>query len=351
MPFPIADGRIKTLGEDQELRTSILIRDNPIRGEGHVDFLGESEGSLPPPHDSFPDAGEAINDFLVHVRKLQIPPSRWTKSQTLLAERRIIPYSTELHWRLQNYSYKLGCYARTPHRRLLEYRWVKRFVWSMDRLHSIYSIGRKTSWRIHVVRGEINKKTAYIQARSFMGQSSGSQWESTPSWRKSKNGLKKRFILKTHENCGESISSTLRIRNSRKPWRTHVRSWKRQLLLLCPVKLWRIVGSGGSDKNKTKLACILEANESNRMRVGNSEPSNHEDHIAGKGDNSLQHYNLVHKFIPMPQAMKIPAGKAAVDKDWKNWRKYRHGSWRKSEVNQRWSMKQGMKERPYNLRH
>ena len=27
-------------------------------------------------------------------------------------------------------------------------------------------------------------------------------------------------------------------------------------------------------------------------------------------------YNLVHKFIPMPQAMKIPAAKAAVDKEW-----------------------------------
>ena len=52
------------------------------------------------------------------------------------------------------------------------------------------------------------------------------------------------------------------------------------------------------------------------MRMGNSEPSNHEDHIAGKGENSLQHYNLVHKFIPMPQAMKIPAAKAAVDKEW-----------------------------------
>ena len=26
-------------------------------------FLGESEGSLPPLHDSFPDAGEAMNDF------------------------------------------------------------------------------------------------------------------------------------------------------------------------------------------------------------------------------------------------------------------------------------------------
>ena len=59
-------------------------------------------------------------------------------------------------------------------------------------------------------------------------------------------------------------------------------------------------GSGGSNKIKTKFACILEADESTRMRMENSEPSNHEGHIAGKGENSLQHYNLVHKFIPMP---------------------------------------------------
>ena len=52
------------------------------------------------------------------------------------------------------------------------------------------------------------------------------------------------------------------------------------------------------------------------MRIGNSIPHHHEDHIAGKGENSLHHYNLVHKFIPMPQAMKIPAVKAAVDKKW-----------------------------------
>ena len=57
---PVADGRIKHPGGDQELRTSTLIRERPIRGESHVDFLGESEGSpLLPPHDSYPDAGEA----------------------------------------------------------------------------------------------------------------------------------------------------------------------------------------------------------------------------------------------------------------------------------------------------
>ena len=61
--FPVADGRIKLPGGDQDLRTSTLIRERPIRGESHVDFLGDSEGSLPPPHDSFPNAGEAIYDF------------------------------------------------------------------------------------------------------------------------------------------------------------------------------------------------------------------------------------------------------------------------------------------------
>ena len=50
--------------------------------------------------------------------------------------------------------------------------------------------------------------------------------------------------------------------------------------------------------------------------MGNSLPNHHEDHIAGKGDNSLQHYNLVHNFIPMHQAMKILTAKAAVDKEW-----------------------------------
>ena len=75
-------------------------------------------------------------------------------------------------------------------------------------------------------------------------------------------------------------------------------------------------GSGTSNKIKTKLACILETGESTRLRVGESLTNHHEDNIAGKGDNSLQHYNLVHKFIPMPQAMKIPAAKAAVDNEW-----------------------------------
>ena len=73
---------------------------------------------------------------------------------------------------------------------------------------------------------------------------------------------------------------------------------------------------GKTNEIKSKLACILELSESTRLRMEESLPNYHEDHITGKGDNSLQHHNLVHKFDPMPQVMKIPEAKAAVDKEW-----------------------------------
>ena len=56
-------GKVRLSGGDQELRTSTLIRDHPNRGEEHEDLLGEPEGSPPQPQDSFPNAGEARNDF------------------------------------------------------------------------------------------------------------------------------------------------------------------------------------------------------------------------------------------------------------------------------------------------
>ena len=60
----------------------------------------------------------------------------------------------------------------------------------------------------------------------------------------------------------------------------------------------------------TKHAWIVEAH-------GSTPPKDHEDHIAGKGYKSISHYILVHKFLPMPQAMKIPDAKAAAHKEWK----------------------------------
>ena len=64
----------------------------------------------------------------------------------------------------------------------------------------------------------------------------------------------------------------------------------------------------------TKYACIVEADELLRNRMAGSPHKNHEDHIAGNGMNSLSRYNLEHKFILIPQAMKIPDAKATVEK-------------------------------------
>ena len=52
-----------------------------------------------------------------------------------------------------------------------------------------------------------------------------------------------------------------------------------------------------SNDFKSKFACILEASEATRMRMEEALPKYHEDHIVGKGNNSLQHHNMVHKSL------------------------------------------------------
>ena len=73
---------------------------------------------------------------------------------------------------------------------------------------------------------------------------------------------------------------------------------------------------GKTNEFKSKLGCFLEASEFTRMCMEETLPKYHEDQIAGKGDNSLQHYIICYtNFILMLQATKIPAAKA-VGREW-----------------------------------
>ena len=106
-------------------------------------------------------------------------------------------------------------------------------------------------------------------------------------------------------------------KSSRKSLRMQEEHWKHQWLLPC---LARHARKTSMERPVARLMISnqnlrVSPRESTRMRMEESLPNYHEDHIAGRGDNSLQHNNLVHNF-PMPQAMKIPAAKAAVDKEW-----------------------------------
>ena len=60
----------------------------------------------------------------------------------------------------------------------------------------------------------------------------------------------------------------------------------------------------GPDTRKSKCSCVVETSGSTRKRLEGTQPKDYEDHSAGRGFNSLSHYNLVHKFIPLPQAIK-----------------------------------------------
>ena len=116
--IPVADGRIKFIGGDQELRTSTLIRDHPIRGEGQRDFLGNSDGSPPsPPQDSYLDAGEARNDF-------------WSMPGSFMHRHHVEPRVKLYSPREESFPVPLKYIdvSRTTHTNLEEYRWIKRFV-------------------------------------------------------------------------------------------------------------------------------------------------------------------------------------------------------------------------------
>ena len=56
--------------------------------------------------------------------------------------------------------------------------------------------------------------------------------------------------------------------------------------------------------SQDKVRIIVEADESTRKRVEGTLHKDHEDHIAGQGIKSWHNKNLVHKFIPMPQALR-----------------------------------------------
>ena len=268
--FPVADGRRNFIGGDQELRTSTLIRDHPIRGEGRMDFLGESEGSLPPPQDSLPDAGEAMNDFWSmsgnflyrhHVEtrvKLQSPReelfpiplknidvSRTTRTNlNVMQESRIDDY-----WNIDG-------------SRDLSDSWTG--------FTQFTSLCEETSRPIYVVRWETDKKAVNIQARSFMartldqnGKKCQAEGEAQViTWKTKTRWCQK--IRRIYFSVCEDEEFKETVRNAREKLETPVAP-------AMPCKASKKGKHGAicvkSNEIKWKLACILEASESTRLRM------------------------------------------------------------------------------------
>ena len=67
-------------------------------------------------------------------------------------------------------------------------------------------------------------------------------------------------------------------------------------------KIMKIVGVLHPIKMRTRLACILEADESKRLCMGESLPNHHEDHISGKKETI--HYSITIWFTNLFPCLK-----------------------------------------------
>ena len=280
----------------------------PIQGDSHVDFLGESEGSLPPPHDSFLDAGEAINDF-------------WSMSGNFIHRHHVEPRVKLYSPREESFPIplKYSDVSRTTCTNL-DVKQERRIDdnWNIDGsrdlsdcwtgFHSGYSSGWETSKRKNVVRGEIDEKTADIQARSLMARN----WTKIGKNARSRRD-KKWSNEKLHLENARKLRGIYLIDPEDKEFKETIKNAHKKLItpmapaMPCKASKKEKHGTtrGKSNEIKSKLACILEASEPQDcvwkslyriiMRT-----------ILQEGDNSLQHKNWYTNLFLNLQPWRFP---------------------------------------------
>ena len=290
-----------------------MIRDHPIRGEDQGDFVGESEGSPPPlRQDSLPEADEARTDF-------------WSISGNIIYRHHVEPRVKLYSQRKESFSVPLKYIdvSRTT-KTNLDVKQERRIDgnWNFDGSRDLsdswtgftqFTLRSEKPPEGHMWSGErLTKRQATSRPDHFWpelwrGLTRNARWREKHRWTIDKPKLDNATRLR-------GIYFIVRTWSSRKPkkCKEKIGYANGSSYALQDLQEKQALEKPHSKTNdfKPKFACILEASESTTMRLEESLPEYHEDHIAGKGDNSLQHYNFVHEFIPMHQAMKIQAAKS-----------------------------------------
>ena len=170
--------------------------------------------------------------------------------------------------------------------------------------------------RIYVVWGE--RLTRKHPGQIIYGQNSGRQWESMPSWRRSRSGSNENLHLENARKLRgiyfidpEDKEFKEAIKNARKKLET-------PMVPAMPCKASKKGKNGAtrgkSNEVKSKLACIWtpvnpqECVWKNLYRI--IMRTILQERVA------LHCNKIWYTNFPMPQAMKTPAAKAAVDEEW-----------------------------------
>ena len=133
--------------------------------------------------------------------------------------------------------------------------------------------------------GETDKKSADIQARLFMARTLDEIGKKCQAEEKHKWAIEKPKLDNARRLRGIYFIDT-EDKEFKEAFKNARRKLETPVAPAMPCKIsknnqnW--VTRGKSNEMKSKLACILEASGSTRLRVGESLPNHHEDHIVGK---------------------------------------------------------------------
>ena len=162
---------------------------------------------------------------------------------------------------------------------LMKEKHPKGYMWSRKRLTKIQTTTRPENLWPEVWE-ERKARMGNREAKTFLCSMLLKDWEAlTSSIRKMVNMKKP---SKTQGTVGRSNGG-----------RVALQKWNKEAL--------RVSGNWSEEwwfQQDSKDKACMHRGDLNRKII--------KDHIAGKGYNSMTRYNLVHEFMPMPQAMKIP---------------------------------------------
>ena len=157
------------------------------------------------------------------------------------------------------------------------------------------------------------------------------------------------------ENYEEFISLTLRTWSSKKPLRMLARNWKHQCFPLCFARCARKV------RKKRPVARPMISNQNLRVFW---KPVNPQDCVCQNlcqiimrtilQEDGTIHYNITiwYKFLFLClKQWRYPQQMQQWIKNGRNLKRFRRGTWQKSKVNQRWSIKQGRRAQKFILPH
>ena len=129
------------------------------------------------------------------------------------------------------------------------------------------------------------------------------RYEKNRNWQTRSQSL---TMLIEREEFTLSVQMT---KSTKKPSNMREENWKDPWLQPCRARdnresrKW--LRSRTTHPRRIPKQCIVE-------KWNSMNPQDKEQNL--RGFTSMSHFNLMHKFIPMPQAMKIPDAKAAADK-------------------------------------